>query len=177
MLHARSWSSIVTLLALATTMASCFDPVHSDAVDELGGEAPGVPTGETHRPGQPCTTCHGGSGPGSPDFAVAGTIYEARDSAKVLPGVTVVLTDSSNPPQTRTERSNEAGNFYIETDRWSPTFPLFVVMKFPGEPDKKMLTRIGRNAGCAFCHYAPLNDRTAGDDSPTHMPPVYMKGK
>lgn len=178
--HEHAWSTTssirIAALVVATATASCFDPVHSDAVDELGGETAGVPTGETHRPGQPCTTCHGGSGPASPELSVAGTIYDSRNSPTALSGVSIVLTDSSQPPQTRTEVSNAAGNFYIEQDRWSPTFPLFVTLKFNGE-EKKMLTRIGRNGGCAFCHYAPLKDRTAGDNAPTHMPPVYMKGK
>lgn len=171
-----SFSFRIATFVAATAAASCLDPVHSDAVDELGGEAPGVPEGETHRPGQPCTTCHGGSGPSSREFSVAGTIYDRRNSPTASSGVSIVLTDSSQPAQTRTEVSNEAGNFYIAKDRWSPTFPLFVTLKLDGE-EKKMLTRIGRNGGCAFCHYAPLEDRTAGDNSPTHMPPVYMRGK
>ena len=49
----------VALAALATTCT--LDPVQSEAVADLGGEAPGVAPGPLHRPGQPCLVCHDGS--------------------------------------------------------------------------------------------------------------------
>ncbi len=162
-------------VALATSTSSCFDPVHSKAVEELGPEVDGIPRGRFHRAGQPCTTCHGGSGPGAPPFSVAGTIYQTRSSRNVMQDVAVTITDSSNPPETRVRLTNEAGNFYIEEDSWSPTFPLFVSLshKDVKEPTR-MLTRIGGSGGCAVCHYAALDDPTVGNNSPLHMPPVYM---
>lgn len=54
--------------AFVVILAAACDPVRSDAVAALGGEAPGVPHGPTHRPGQPCLLGHS-------NFAVAGTVF------------------------------------------------------------------------------------------------------
>jgi hypothetical protein len=152
----------LVLLLLAAVSASCLDPVHSDAVDALGPEASGVREGPTHRPGQPCLTCHGGDGPG-PDFAAAGTVYETRDGTVPLPNVAVLLRDSSGT--TRTAVTNSAGNFYLTAGEWTPAYPMFAELH-DGDLVKAMETRIGRNGGCAECH------RVGGQ---TKMPPVYMK--
>jgi hypothetical protein len=143
-------------------IASCLDPVHSDAVDALGPEAAGVPEGPTHRPGQPCLTCHGGNGPG-PDFAVAGTVYETRNGTTPLPNATVVLHDSAGT--TRSTLTNSVGNFYLTAGQWTPAYPMFAELDV-GDITKKMETRIGRNGGCAECH------RGGGQ---AKMPPVYLK--
>ncbi len=153
----------VMLAAIAST--SCFDPQHKDEVNVLGGEVNGVGTGPFHRPGQPCRACHGGAGPGKPEFSIAGTIYAQRDNGQVKAGVTVNLTDTVG--QTRQLTSNQAGNFYISIDEWSPTFPVNVKLDFPGTPTIGMVNPIGRNGGCGFCHYG-------ADGDPTHMPPVYL---
>jgi len=130
-----------------------------------------VRPGPNHRPGQDCLTCHGGDGPGSPDFSIAGTIYSARNVLEPLAGASVVLTDAKG--STRSAVTNEVGNFYIAADRWSPSYPLFVELDDPRADEggvKKMATRIGRYGGCAFCHYG-------SDDEPTHMPPVFLRQK
>ena len=149
-------------LIASVAVASCLDPVHSDAVDALGPEAPGVRTGPTHRPGQPCLTCHGGDGPG-PDFAVAGTVYETRNGTAPLPSVTVLLRDATGT--TRATLTNSAGNFYITSREWSPAYPMYAELHY-GDLTATMVTRIGRNGGCAECH------RSGGQ---TTMPPVYLK--
>lgn len=159
----RSLAVAMAIFA-ATGSASCMDPVHSDEVAALGGEAKGVKAGKNHRPGQPCLTCHGGDGPGSPEWSVAGTIYAVRGKPDVLRDVTIVLTDATN--DTKTLTSNEAGNFYIEAEDWSPTYPLRVELQGAGKA-KAMKTVIGRNGGCASCHYG-------ADNAPDHMPPVFM---
>jgi hypothetical protein len=152
------------LTGLVGMTAACFDPVHEDAVAALGGEQNGVHPGPTHRPGQPCLTCHGGHGPGSPEFAIAGTIFATRGSTEPLPGAIVVLTDSAKV--TRQVRANQVGNFYIRRDEWDPTFPIFVELQYPGLPQEPMNTPVNGNGGCASCH------RGGGDSS--HMPGVYM---
>jgi hypothetical protein len=152
---------IVASVAIAV-FSACLDPVHSDAVDALGPEAPGVREGPTHRPGQPCLTCHGGDGPG-PDFAVAGTVYETRNGTAALPNVAVLLRDSAGT--TRTAITNSAGNFYITAGEWTPAFPMFAELHY-GDITTTMVTRIGRNGGCAECH------RGGGLGK---MPPVYLK--
>jgi hypothetical protein len=166
----------------AALCVSCFDPVHSDEVAAQGGEQAGVPTGRFHRPGQPCLVCHGGKGPGSPEFEIAGTVYMLRDNGSdPAAGAVVVITDSSSPPNTVKMRpSNNAGNFYLEKDRETLTYPLHVeindsriVPDKEGSPDggiRAMVTPIGRNGGCAFCHVNNLPN----DDRATHMPRVFL---
>lgn len=156
----RRW---IWLIALASI--GCPNPNHTDAVDALGGEADGVKEGPTHRPGQPCLTCHGGSGPG-PDFVIGGTIYAKRNQPAALEGVTVVLTDSATPPATHRLRSNQVGNFYLPAEQWTPTYPLYVHLEYGGAR-KDMNSVIGRNGGCAFCHFG-------ADNEASHMPPVFM---
>ncbi len=168
MRRARSLAIALLMLASATS-TSCFDPQHADEVNALGGEVNGVGTGPTHRPGQPCRACHGGVGPGKPEFSIAGTVYANRDNTVPKPDVNVVLKDTTG--DSRTLRTNEVGNFYISIGEWSPTFPVSVTLSFPGvDPAKQtqMQTVIGRNGACAFCHYGADND-------PTHMPPVYLE--
>jgi hypothetical protein len=133
---------------LSGTSASCMNPVHSDAVAALGDEAQGVRTGPTHRPGQPCLVCHGGDGPG-PDFAMAGTVYEKDGSIAPSVNTEVVLTDATG--STRTEKTNSVGNFYIQSGRWTPTYPVDVVVQRDGVK-QAMQTRIGRQTACATCH-------------------------
>ncbi len=164
---------VTALLAalLGGGSASCFDPQHASDVDALGPERKGVNPGPNHRPGQNCLTCHGGNGPGSPDFSIAGTIYSAVGIQEPLSDVTVVLVDANQ--STRSATSNEVGSFYIATASWSPTFPVTVQLR-DSRADvggvKAMVTPIGREGGCAFCHYGAV-------DEPTHMPPVYLRQK
>jgi hypothetical protein len=161
----------VMLAALGAT--SCFDPEHSDEVNALGGEINGVGPGPLHRPGQACLVCHGGSGPGSPDFSVAGTIYVNRGENIPQAGALVTVTDVTK--DVRSFRTNEAGNFYVSVDEWSPTFPVTVYVKPPddlvaAQPKaglSQMTSPIGRNGGCGFCHYG-------NDGAMDHMPPIYL---
>jgi hypothetical protein len=154
------------LCALTALAGACYDPAHHDAVDLLGPEAPGVPEGPTHRPGQPCTTCHGGSGPADLKLSVAGTIYQVRNSNVPLAGANVTVTDPLG--DSRTLVSNAVGNFFIPTSEWDPAFPLTVVIE-AGGLKKNMVTSIGRDGACANCH------RDAGDVS--YMPGVFLRDK
>jgi hypothetical protein len=123
---------------------ACGDPTHDDAVAALGPEAPGVQPGPTHRPGQPCLTCHGGSGPGNATFSVGGTVFEterlplpdggAPPVSAPLVGATVQLSDSSeltdasdastSSTATFTTTTNGVGNFFVLASQWTPVFPL-----------------------------------------------------
>lgn len=150
-------------VSLAILAAACMNPVHSDAVDALGPEVNGERPGPFHRAGQPCLTCHGPEGP-EDEFAVAGTVFEVRGGSTPLAGVTVALTDSTGAQ--RQLVTNSAGNFYLRAGQWTPSYPMHVELSINGET-KKMVTRIGRNGGCAECH------RSAGDT--TKMPAVYMR--
>ena len=149
---------------LVLLLISCIDAQHGDAVSDLGPEINGERPGPDHRAGQPCTTCHSGKGPGSPEFVMAGTVYAARESLVAMPGVTVVMTDAHG--STVTSVSNRVGNFYVESSRWTPTYPVYVEMQY-GSFTKAMKTPIGRNGGCGFCHQG------VGDAS--HDPAVFLK--
>ena len=107
-MHARSF---LCFGIAAWTAIACGDPTHDRAVDALGGEAPGVPEGPLHRPGQPCATCHGESGPADSEFTIAGTVYALLGQSQPVPNVLVRIRDF-----TGTERSvttNQAGNFFV----------------------------------------------------------------
>lgn len=149
---------ILALLA-PLIVAACFDPVHSDRVDALGPEAPGVRRGPLHRPGQPCTVCHGGDGPGSPTFAIAGTAYESRDSLGPLVGGVVWLVDEQG--RSYGMSTNEAGNFWAGENDFTLSFPLFASVELEGEV-VDMVTPIFRARSCAECHVDPPGPGSLG---------------
>lgn len=155
-------ASVLGIVALVLG-TSCLDPVHQDAVDALGGEANGERPGPTHRRGQPCLTCHGGRGPGSPDFSLAGTVYEVRGQPDVARGVTVTITDLNGTAKAVV--TNSAGNFYIGSDQWHPVYPLHVKLERDGTK-AGMISRIGGDGSCADCHQG------AGDNR--HMPAIFL---
>lgn len=158
---------LVGLMAASAIAASgSCDPVHNDAVAALGPEAPGVPPGPTHRPGQDCGVCHGGRGPGGKTFVAAGTIYKAYDDPSPLPNATVLLTDANGFTPTSTLTTNEVGNFYITTDDWAPTFPVRVQVTYNGAPAvSKMTSHMGKAGGCALCHQGYASAANQGSPS------------
>jgi hypothetical protein len=141
--------------ALTGASAACSgDPVHDNEVSALGPEAPGVATGPLHRPGQPCLVCHGGSGPASTQFAVAGTVYQAQYGAGVPQnGASVTVVDANGSQASAT--TNAAGNFYVLQSQWAPTFPVHVPAVAYGADSAYMTTHIGRDGSCAICHSDP----------------------
>lgn len=166
---ARRLLSCTLVVAVALGAASCIDPVHADAVAALGPEAAGVREGPTHRPGQPCLTCHGGDGPG-PDFAAAGTVYAVRGEAAPLVRGVVRLEDYTG--KTIEVATNDVGNFYVETRRFTPVYPMFATVYDGANKtiEKKMVSRIGRDGGCGHCHKGTV----AGTNL---MPAVFLKDK
>lgn len=154
--------SILPLFVI--TLFACYDPVHEDAVANLGPEVPGIPEGELHRAGQPCTTCHSGNGPGAPEFSIAGTLFQKKGEALPFVGGIVTVTDARG--SVRSVTSNAAGSFRIERRQWDPIFPLKVTVKFTDELTKVMRTSLNRDGGCAACH------RGRGDAS--LMPAIYL---
>ena len=149
----------------AIAFAACGDPAHSQAVDDLGPEAPGVEEGPLHRPGQPCVTCHGASGPG-PKFTVGGTVYAAEGRPEPAPGIVVNLTDARN--RSASVRTNQVGNFYLEEKEWDPTYPVSVSLAV-GTRAIDMRTKVGRSGSCADCHRGP--------GGPATMPGVFVEAK
>ena len=152
----------VVLLPVAAVAAACdADPVHTSAVSALGPEVAGIPKGEYHRAGQPCVTCHGGEGPASAQFSIAGTVFYGP-AISVPPigvgNVTVVLEDDS---QSQFQVVTDCvGNFFIKPDDWPghPEFPVLVTIQ--GQPEgtnlaPSMMSHIGRDGSCADCHQYP----------------------
>jgi hypothetical protein len=176
----KALAAILSFAAFAAL--ACGDPAHDQAVAALGGEK-GSP-GPTHRPGQPCGICHGGSGPGNEQFAVGGTVYAIKGQGDPLVNAVVYISDANGDQKSAT--TNSAGNFYIPSSRWAPKYPLsnIVVVCGPltsqspytcggsnGPTDTNaisasMHTSIGREGSCAGCHFGTPNTSTRG--------PVYV---
>ena len=156
-------------VALVFILLACADPVNSAEQSALGPEDPGVPRGETHRPGQPCFVCHS-------DFAAAGTVYQ-DDLVTPFEGASVTIVDAVGNQVSAT--TNSAGNFIIRKSDFQPTFPIgsyvddagnaitgvSVVGSDPTNP-AVMLTQVGRNLGCNACH---TPDRTASSPGPIYI--------
>jgi hypothetical protein len=157
----RSLFSAIALAALLAPAACTIDPVHSEQVSALGPEQPGVPRGPLHRAGQPCLTCHGGDGPASMVFSVAGTVYE-QDNARVpFANALVKLTDSAGHHVVT--GTNCAGNFFLQPGDFTPSFPMWVAVSYAGQ-DANMNTPVFRDGSCAGCHVDPR-----GPSSPGHV--------
>jgi hypothetical protein len=147
------------VVVAASLLVSCGDPVHDKGVDALGPETFGLRPGPTHRPGQPCLVCHGGSGPGSPEFSVAGTVYKYTDTLESLQGADVVVTDANGASRTFT--TNQTGNFYVGKKDWDPVFPLHVKVNYKSL-SIEMQTHVGRDGACASCHFDPAGPSAVG---------------
>jgi hypothetical protein len=152
-------STFVSCAALCM-LAAC-NPVVDNAVDDLGGEAPGVHPGPQHRPGQPCLLCHDGSLGNPPEFSVAGTVFQTPSANHPASRALVELQNADGSAFETT--TNSAGNFYLQPSMFKPKFPLQVKVRYQGE-EVTMHSTIGREGACAGCHSDP-----AGPDSPGHV--------
>jgi hypothetical protein len=142
---------------------SCVDDVHNEEVAALGPET-GSP-GPLHRPGQPCLTCHGGSGPAKLQFSEGGTVYLNQGGGMPAPGASVQIEDILG--NLWTTQANAAGNFFVTLSDFAPHYPTQMqVTSSDGTVSLQMLTHVGRDGSCADCHTA-----TAGPTSPG---PVYV---
>jgi mono/diheme cytochrome c family protein len=158
--------ALALLLMLAAPVA-CMDPVHDDAVKALGPEAPGVPEGPLHRPGQPCVTCHGGEGPADAEFSLAGTVYLLQYQAVAAPNVKVVIEDIDGVGGTVT--TNQAGSFWVNADQWRPKYPLELSVRY-GNLTTSMNGNVGRAGSCADCHQLKAGSMSgAGPTSSGHI--------
>jgi hypothetical protein len=157
-MHPRAQSRFASLtltgaVVAAITLASCgLDPVHTAAVNALGGELAGVPQGEYHRAGQPCTTCHGPLGPAQTTFTMAGTIFYGPTKAIGVDNVQVLMVDSLN--SNYTAYTNCVGNFFVTAQQWNPAFPVLVQIASNGAL-AQMQSHIGRETSCSNCHKDP----------------------
>jgi hypothetical protein len=156
----------LALAVVALTLVDCsFDPVHNEAIADLGPEAPGVGPGPLHRAGQPCLVCHDGSTAG-PAMSAGGTVYRVLGDATPLGGASVALRDARGTTFTAT--TNAAGNFYVAPSSWQPVYPVRVAVAFGGKT-ATMTTIVGRDGSCASCHVDPKSRISAG---PVYLAPV-----
>ena len=140
-------------------LAAC-DPVRQQAVDDLGGEVPGVRQGPLHRPGQPCLLCHNGELGNPSRFSIAGTVFKSEDSRVAAVGVTVQIT-GANAKTPYTTTTNAAGNFFAMPSEFSPVYPLAVSVTSAGVVTK-MTSLINGDGSCATCHTDPAGPTSAG---------------
>lgn len=138
---------------------SCADPARKQAVEELGGEAPGVPEGPLHRPGQPCLVCHGAEGPAESEFTFAGTVYQTRGAALPLHDATVHFIDSTGTQYSVV--SNCAGNFWIGGGNFDPVWPVWMKVQL-GDEVAEMISGTYREGSCSACHQDPASPSTVG---------------
>jgi hypothetical protein len=172
--------ALLALAALAAAFGCDADPIHTAEVQALGPEATGIPVGEYHRAGQDCSVCHGGEGPASTQFSIAGTVFFGPASAAPPVGVgnvTVYLQDNSTA-MARAFTTNCVGNFFATTGDYNPQFPILVTIG--GTPQAQYLqvsmqSQIGRDASCGGCHQYPASYDSPGlihlnaADDPTYM--------
>jgi hypothetical protein len=152
------------LASLAVAAASaltggCNDATHDMQVQALGPEDPNVPQGPLHRPGQPCLVCHGGIGPASTQLSIGGTVYVSNTSAMPAVGATIQVEDVNG--SVGAAQSNSAGNFFIQSSEWQPTFPILPQVTLGGVTNP-MTTHAGREGSCAACHADPAGPTSAG---------------
>jgi hypothetical protein len=157
----RPISWLVALAVVAgLPVVACVDESHELAVEAQGPEAPGVPRGPTHRPGQPCLVCHGGQGPASARFLMAGTVYGVQGESAPAGGAKVGIEDIRGSSFTAT--TNEAGNFFIRPEDWSLIYPAQVQVALGDETPQMMGTHINRDGSCADCHALTLGPTSPG---------------
>jgi hypothetical protein len=149
-------TTLTALLCLA--LAGCPSPVNDDEKEALGGECSDVPESDFHRPGQPCLVCHGEYDRATPVMAMAGTIFATPGQATPVEGAEIILTDSNGTSPPNPVVSNCIGNFFIDSDDWTPAYPVHaeIICPNPDDTDKPrrlvMGTRIARDGSCAGCH-------------------------
>ena len=164
-----SWSTAL----LIASVAACADPVLDEAIDALGPETPGVPTGPLHRPGQPCVLCHSEAGD-APPFLLAGTVYVDAESLTPIDDVRVDFIDTFGNAFSTT--TNCAGSFFVRPQEYPAASPIWVSLR-RDEVLREMETPIYRDGSCAGCHADPVGTASAGhvfliDDPEVEQAPV-----
>jgi hypothetical protein len=160
--HASLLVAVLGAVCAASGSVACVDETHEEEVAALGPEQSGVPPGPTHRPGQPCLTCHGGSGPAKTQFSLGGTVYETEGQTMPSVGSEVLVEDIEGNLWT-TSPTNSAGNFFVLLSDFAPHYPAQpTVIPEDGAQSILMTTHIARDGSCADCHSDPAGSASAG---------------
>jgi hypothetical protein len=150
-------TGLLAVLLVAASPLACGDPVKDLAVEALGPEAPGVPEGPLHRPGQPCLVCHDGATARA--YSVAGTVYLAPDAEEPAAGTSVHLIDAEG--QRFTAVTNCAGNFFLQPGELDPIYPVWTALR-AGTWQIAMESPIHGEGSCAGCHGLAPGPSSAG---------------
>jgi len=150
--------SALRVSLLIAAVVGCGDPVRDQAIEALGPEAPGVPPGPFHRPGQPCLLCHSDASK-APPFSFAGTVYIDAASLTPIDEVRVNLVDSLGGRFSSI--TNCAGNFFVRPQEYALEGPSWVSLQRDGVL-REMETPIYRDGSCAGCHVDPVGPASAG---------------
>jgi len=152
---------VIVAAGVSTASVGCADEAHDEAVAALGPEQGGVSPGPLHRPGQPCITCHGGSGPAKQQFSIGGTVYDMQGQAAPSVGAKVQIEDVDGHWWDAT--TNAAGNFYVTLAEFEPHYPTqSTVSPADGAIPIAMVTHVSRDGSCADCHANPAGPTSAG---------------
>ena len=163
------WLFAGLLASVLGASLSCADETHDEQVQALGPEQPGVPRGPMHRPGQPCLTCHGGSGPASLQMSVGGTVYDTQGQTTPSVNATVQIEDVDG--HIWNARTNAVGNFFVSLEDFAPHYPTQPnVAPSDGAIPQQMTTHISRDGSCADCHANPPGPNSAGPVYAHHAP-------
>lgn len=149
--------AMTRVAALLLALAGCDEPVRDRAASALGPEAPGVPPGPLHRPGQPCVLCHDGDEARA--LALGGTITWTEGSDEPAIGATVHFVDSLGARFTAT--TNCAGNFFVLPEDYEPRYPVWVSLR-RGEWEIAMESPVNGDGSCATCHARERGPESAG---------------
>jgi hypothetical protein len=152
--------AVLGAVCVVATSPACVAETHDEEVAALGPEAPGVPPGELHRPGQPCVTCHGGSGPAKLQFSVGGTVYENEGQPAAAVGAAVTIEDIDG--HLWTVNTNSVGNFFVTLADFAPHYPTQPTVTPANGMSISMATHVSRDGSCADCHANPAGPTSAG---------------
>lgn len=108
-----------------------------------------MPAGPLHRPGQPCLTCHGASGPSDTELAYAGTIYDTPSGDVPSRGAVVHIVGADGVDHRLL--TNCAGNFFVSTGEVEASFPARVSVETDVN-ETVMLSLMNRSGSCNDCH-------------------------
>jgi len=152
--------AVLAVACAASISTACVDETHDEEVAALGPEQAGVPPGPDHRPGQPCITCHGGSGPAKTQFSVGGTVYEIEGQTMPAVGASVTIEDIDG--HLWTVSTNSVGNFFVLLSDFAPHYPTQPTVTPANGPAISMATHVSRDGSCADCHANPAGPTSAG---------------
>lgn len=122
------------------------------------GEVASSPGSASHRPGDPCLSCHSIGGSAEPTLSVAGTVIRTSVSARSegVSGVTIAVVDASG--RSLELVTDDAGNFYTDEPVSAP-----LRASIDSQAATIHMPVDAPSANCNTCHRSPgANARALG---------------